>query len=128
MDQQDFSISSTIKRKLPRLRFTHIKTAVLGSKYDLSLVFIGKQKMQTLNRTYRSKDYATDILSFPISDTMGEIYICRDISDKKSKDFDRTPNNYLEFVFIHGCVHLLGHDHGEKMDTLEKKFQKKFSL
>lgn len=125
---RNFSISQTTKRKLPRLRFAHIKESVLGKKYDLSLVFIGTQKMQTLNRIYRNKDYATDILSFPISDSMGEIYICREISDKKSKNFDRSTNNYLEFLFIHGCLHLLGHDHGDKMEALEKKYRKKFSI
>jgi probable rRNA maturation factor len=128
MDQKNFSISNTTKRKLPRLRFAHIKEAVVGKKYDLSLVFVGKQKIQTLNRIYRSKDSPTDILSFPVSDTMGEIYICRDMSDKKAKEFERTENNYLEFVFVHGLVHLLGHDHGEKMEKLETKFRKKFSI
>jgi probable rRNA maturation factor len=125
---KNFSISNTTKRKLPRLRFTHIKDAVIGEEYDLSLVFVGKQKMQTLNRTYRSKDSPTDILSFSVSDDMGEIYICRDISNKKAAAFERTENNYLEFIFIHGLVHLQGHDHGEKMEKIEKKFRKKFSV
>lgn len=123
-----FSISHTTKRKPPRLRFADIKETVVGKKYELSLVFVGAQKMQTLNRIYRSKDYPTDILSFPVSDTMGEIYICRNIAEKKAYDFERSSNNYLEFLFIHGLVHLLGYDHGDKMEKLEKKYRKKFSV
>ena len=126
--KENFSISHTTKRKPPRLRFAVIKDAVLGKTYDLSLVFVGKAKMKQLNKTYRSKDYATDILSFPLSESAGEIYICTEVCEKKAKEFERKMHNYLEFLFIHGCVHLLGHNHGPAMDKLEQKFQKKFSL
>ncbi len=126
--QDTLLISNTTKGKLPRLPFVIMKDAVLGKKYDLSVVFVGKAKMRTLNRTYRKKDYATDILSFPLSNTEGEIFICKEISDKKSNDFGRTETNYLAFLFIHGLVHLLGYDHGTEMEKIEQKFQKKFKV
>lgn len=126
--QDTLLISNTTKGKLPRLPFAIMKDAVLGKKYELSVVFVGKARIKSLNNLYRKKNYATDILSFPLSDTSGEIYICKEISDKKSKDFDRTETNYLAFLFVHGLVHLLGYDHGTEMDTLEKKFHKKFKI
>jgi probable rRNA maturation factor len=110
------------------LLFVNLKNAVLGKKYDLSVVFIGPKEMQKLNKIYRDKDYATDILSFPISKTEGEIFICKQKSDQKSKEYDRTKENFLYFLFIHGLVHLKGFEHGSRMEREEEKFRKKFSI
>ena len=103
-----------------------IKTEILGKAYELSFAFIDKEEMQKLNREYRGKDYPTDILSFPLSDTSGEILICREKADEKSKDFDMTKSEYLIFLIIHGLLHLKGFEHGKEMETLEKKYLAKF--
>jgi len=105
-----------------------MKDAVLGKDYDLSVVFVGKTKIQSLNKTYRKMDSPTDILSFPLSEKSGEIYICLDVADKKSLEFERSPRNFLDFLFIHGLVHLLGHDHSDAMEKIEEKFRKKFNI
>ncbi len=108
-----------------------VKDTILGKKYDLSISFVGKEKMREINRTSRGIDKATDILSFPIElgkTGAGEIYICTDKVISKSADFESTPKKYLEYLFVHGMVHLLGHDHGTKMDSLEKKYTKKLHI
>ncbi len=108
--------------------FREIKEAVLGSKYDLSLVFIGPKKIQSLNKIYRNINKPTDILSFPLSKTEGEMFICKSETRKMAKEFDRSYDNFLLYLFIHGCVHLKGYDHGPKMDKVEEKFRKKFRV
>ncbi|MDB5204611.1 MAG: hypothetical protein JWP09_639 [Candidatus Taylorbacteria bacterium] len=114
--------------KIDELLFGNIKSAALGKKYELSVVFIGPKEMQKINLTYRNKDYATDILSFPLSETSGEIFICRQKADQKSKEYDREKLNFLYFLFIHGLVHLKGFEHGSRMDKEEEKFRKKFKI
>jgi probable rRNA maturation factor len=94
----------------------------------LNLIFVDKKKIHALNKIYRKVDSPTDILSFPIDKNSGEIFLCEKIVLKKAKDFDRKYNNYLLFLFIHGCIHLLGYKHGKKMETLEKKFRKFFKI
>ncbi len=122
-------ISHTLKKsKPPTLPLEAYKNSVLGKTYDLSLVFIGKKRMRTLNRTYRQKDYPTDILSFPLDKTSGEIFINLDIARKKSKEFDRTEKNYLSFLVIHGLVHLKGFDHGSRMEREEAITRKRFNV
>jgi probable rRNA maturation factor len=108
--------------------FLKIKKAVLGSNYDLSLVFIGPKKMQELNRTYRGLNKSTDILSFPLSKTSGEMFICKSETRKMAKEFDRTYDNFLLYLFVHGLVHLKGYDHSPRMDKLEAKFRKQFKI
>ena len=113
---------------MPKIEFDKIKKAVLGSKYDLSLVFVTPKKIQALNKIYRQINKPTDILSFPLSQTNGEMFICLSETKKMAKEFKRPYKNFLAFLFIHGCVHLKGFDHGPKMEKVEEKFRAKFKI
>ncbi len=108
--------------------FVAIKNSTLGKSYHLSFAFIGPEKMRKLNLIYRNLNKPTDILSFPLSNTDGEIYICRSEARKEAKKFDREYNNFILFLFIHGCVHLKGYDHGTKMEREEIKLREKFGV
>ena len=72
---QNFAIENTTKGKLPSLPFLRIKERVLGKHYELSVVFIGDKRSRDLNKRYRGKDRPTNILSFPLSASEGEIFI-----------------------------------------------------
>lgn len=127
--QTTFSITNTTKGTLPKgVPFEQMKDAVLGKKYVLSLAIVGKTRAQKLNKQYRNKNYATDILSFSLSDEEGEIVINPDRARAKAKEFGRTYQNYLAFVFIHGLYHLKGHDHSDEMEAAEAKTRKKFGI
>lgn len=108
------------------LLFVSIKDKILGKKYELGVAYVGDTKIRNLNRIYRNKDYATDILSFPLSETSGDIFINPNILKKKAPDFNMTEKEYTLFLIIHGCLHLKGYDHGSEMEKLEKKFLKSF--
>lgn len=110
------------------MSFLKIKTLVLGKDYTLSIVFIPPRMMLDLNSTYRNKQTATDILSFPLSKKTGEMFICMDEVKKRSASFGMNHTEYLDYLFIHGLVHLQGHDHGKKMDALEKKICTKLRI
>jgi len=104
--------------------FSKIKEAVLGKQYALNVVFIPPKRMQELNRRYRKKDSATDVLAFPLSKKEGELYLCMQMVRKKAPEFGMNARDYLGYLFIHGLVHLKGHDHGSAMEKLEEKFCK----
>jgi probable rRNA maturation factor len=125
---ENFTIINKTNGKLPRLPFANIKNHILGDDYSLSLVIISEKEIHVLNKTHRKIDEPTDILSFPLSDKMGEIFICLSKAKEKSVSFERVYNNFLSFLFIHGCVHLLGFDHGNKMENLEKKYRTYFNI
>lgn len=114
--------------KIPPIPFEAIKDAILGKKYELSLVFVSKEKIQSLNKQYRNIDEPTDILSFPLDDESGEIFINLEETKRMAPDFDRDYENFLGFLFIHGLVHLKGYDHGSTMENIEKKFRKDFHI
>jgi rRNA maturation RNase YbeY len=122
------TISNTTKAKLPRLAFSVMADAILAKKYELSLVFVSAAKMKKLNLIHRDIDKTTDILSFPLSKNEGEMYICLTETKKEAKNFDRAYENFLGFLFIHGCVHLKGFDHSSTMERIEAQFRKRFKI
>ncbi len=124
------SITCTVKStpKISGVLFTSIKNKVLGKKYELALTFVGTKRARKLNNQYRQKDYATDILSFSLDKESGEIIINPKKALQKSKEFGRTFENYLVFLFIHGLFHLKGFDHGSRMESEEARVRRLFKI
>jgi probable rRNA maturation factor len=129
--QNNLEISYTVRNITPQLRglpFREMKEAVLGKKYELSLVFVGNSTSRKLNNSFRGKDKPTNILSFPLSENSGEIFIDLPLSTLQAKKSDEKLKNWLSKLFIHGLLHLKGMEHGDTMDKAEIKFFKKFNL
>ena len=124
----NISIVNTNKARIPAIDFSAMKDAILGKNYELTLVITTPAQIRKYNLTYRGKDEPTDILSFPYSDKNGEIYICPSETRKEAKKFDRKYNNFFAFLFIHGCTHLKGFDHGGTMEGHEISYRKKFGI
>ena len=121
------TVSTTLRQRTPLSTragvsiYTKAADYILGKKFDVSLAFVGNAKSHSINRTYRGKDKATNVLAFPLSKESGEIVIALPYARREAKDFDATPEEHLLYLFIHGCCHLTGLDHGEEMEALEKK-------
>lgn len=128
MATANFTIIRETKGKLPRLPFADIKKVILGEKYELSLVFVGRNRAIQLHKDWKNKKDPVNILSFPFSKNEGEIFISLEKARRECKNFDRSYENYLAFLFIHGCTHLKGHVHGNKMEAYEKKIRNKFKI
>ena len=124
----NFTFTNETKEHIPPVAFEAIKNEVLGKKYRLNLIITTPANIKKLNTIYRNKEVATDILSFPLSSTEGDIYICPSETKKEAKKFDRSYENFFPFLFIHGCVHLKGHDHSAIMESIEVEVRRKFKV
>lgn len=116
---------------LNKALFSHIqkiKKYILKEKYNLSVNFVSPTIAQKLNIDYRQKDYIPNILSFPLSKTEGEIFICLSVARKEAKKFSLTYKQFLTLLLVHGCLHLKGMEHSDKMSEEEEKISKKFVL
>lgn len=122
------SIKMTAKGKPPRLPFLDMKNAVLGKGYNLSLVFVGDVISRRLNKERRNKDKSTNVLSFPLTSSEGEIFINLRKARVEAPDFDMPYVQFVGFLFIHGLLHLKGMDHGSRMESEERKFRRKFKI
>lgn len=119
----------TIIRKrgvIPEIPFFTIKEKILGKNYILTVVFCTPKESQERNSTYRGKDYPTNILSFPLSQEEGEIYISLSTVRRDAKKFEMSYLKFLHLLVIHGILHLKGLDHGSTMEGLEDTYLKKF--
>lgn len=125
-------------RKIPSRRLKRVAQVLLQlarrEDAELSLVLIGNAEMQRLNARFRHKDYPTDVLSFPAANNLptkapllGDVIISVDKAAAQAKEQQRTFDQEMVTLLIHGIVHLLGYDHersareARKMRRLEKK-------
>ena len=93
---------------------------------NFSIVFVGNEKIQDLNKNYRGIDRVTDVISFAFEDNLkivynnmrflGEIYICIPKMIEQAQTYGHSETRELAFLTVHGLLHLLGYDHMTKED------------
>ena len=85
----------------------------LKSKSEISVVFLSPTEIKKLNRAFRKKDKATDILSFESDDpaSLGELLLCPAVLKKQAMAQKHSFELEMQYMLIHGVLHLLGYDH-----------------
>jgi probable rRNA maturation factor len=127
--EETFSIASTLKNGTPQdVPFSDMKEAVLGARYELSLIFVGERRARTLHRMYHYDDTPANVLAFPYTANEGEIVICPHEARRQAPFFEMSATGFVGYLFIHGCLHLKGYDHGSTMTAAERAFVKQFAL
>ena len=121
-------ITNETKLTPPKISWSEIKNTILGKKYELSLVFPTIANATELHLDWKNKPGPVNILSFPVDKNIGEIFISLHQAKNECTKFDRKYENYVAFLFIHGCAHLKGHVHGNEMEKYETKIRKKFNI
>ena len=120
-------IRYTVK-DIVRVPFKKMAEAALPKDYQLSLVICGDRLAQRMNKEYRKKTYRPNVLSFPLSKNEGEIFLNIRKAAREARVMRISTNARIAHLFIHGCFHLAGHNHGDRMDALEAKVLKKFGF
>ena len=93
---------------------------------ELSILLTDDPGIRTLNRMWRRKDKATDVLSFPAGEPppgasrprhLGDIILSLDTARRQARIHRRSVNDELDLYLAHGLLHLLGHDHHRRRDA-----------
>jgi len=89
-----------------------------------SIIFVGEEEIQRINREYRKIDKITDVISFAFEDNedivyndirvLGDIYICIPRMIEQANNYGHSIKRELSFLTVHGLLHLLGYDHMKK--------------
>ncbi len=97
-----------------------------GFNYDaeVSILFVDNKEIRQLNRIYRNKDKATDVLSFPLGENgnydsnketgaklLGDIVISLETAVKQAHNYGHSFEREIGFLTVHSMLHLLGYDH-----------------
>ena len=111
-NKTDFSIDSEI------LAFLEMIKASVTAR-EVELIIIDKNEIRRLNKEFLSKDYETDVLSFPLDFSgininnapLGSIAISIDSALQITKKYNHSLKDEMAILFTHGLLHLLGFDH-----------------
>ena len=100
---------------------------------ELSIRLVDADEGRELNRHYRDRDYATNVLSFPADlppgiqlPLLGDLVICVPVVVREAVEQAKPLKHHYAHMTVHGVLHLLGHDHiddadAERMEALERK-------
>lgn len=95
--------------------------------FDMTIRIVNLNEGKKLNFTYRKKDYATNVLSFPFDvpegiegidiNLLGDIIICAPVVSQEANEQHKTERSHWAHLAIHGTLHLLGFDHVDNSDA-----------
>ncbi|WP_449620614.1 rRNA maturation RNase YbeY [Robertmurraya sp. Marseille-Q9965] len=98
---------------------------------ELSVTFVSNDRIQEINREYRDKDYATDVISFALEEmgegeievsggdiprVLGDIIISIKKAEEQAEEYGHSFEREMGFLAVHGLLHLLGYDHENEED------------
>jgi probable rRNA maturation factor len=104
--------------------------AALKVPAEITVRIVGAAEARQLNRRYRGRDYATNVLSFPYALSrglvQGDIVLCYPVIAREALAQGKSLNAHFAHLVVHGLLHLQGHRHAGRreaahMETLEKK-------
>ena len=89
---------------------------------ELSIVLCGDSWIRPLNRQWRGKDAATDVLSFPQDDAvvLGDLVVSLDTANRQADERQCSLRDEVRVLLVHGLLHLLGYDHEASADDLRE--------
>ena len=88
--------------------------AAIRVETEVTIRFVDEEEGRMLNSAYRGKDYATNVLTFPLSEEphlMGDIIICTPVVAQEAKAQSKSLEEHYAHLTVHGVLHLHGYDH-----------------
>ncbi len=129
-DQDKYPIPEEMEPLLENLMMRVVEHEGLEKFCEVSVLFVDNEKIRVMNRDYRDKDTATDVLSFPqyedviaesekeVHVLLGDIVISLEKAMEQAEEFGHSLTRELCYLTVHSMFHLFGYDH---MNEDEKK-------
>lgn len=102
--------------------------AALFAPAELTIRFVDAEEGRALNRDYRAKDYATNVLTFAYNEgeeiaedepTRADIILCTDVLEREAAEQSKTVAEHTAHLIVHGVLHAQGYDHIDDDDATE---------
>src|SRR4051812_36920114 len=124
--------NSTLKLQ-QLLAFAKRAHAAAKLENTVTVLISSNERLRALNRSFRKKDKATDVLSFPSASEghSGDIAISAEIAAENAAQYGHSTAEEVKILMLHGMLHLAGHDHENddgEMARLESKLRKNLGL
>jgi len=105
-----------------RAQFRRWIKAALQRDVQITLRIVDEDEGRVLNRDFRGKDYATNVLTFVYDDAQplsGDIVICAPVVEKEAREQHKDVLAHYAHLTIHAALHLQGYDHENEQDAAE---------
>jgi probable rRNA maturation factor len=102
------------REHLPRHKVARWIRAALEAPAELTVRIVGAEEGQALNREYRQKDYATNVLTFDYAHepvVVADLIICAPVVAKEARAEKKTLEAHYAHLLVHGTLHAQGYDH-----------------
>tara|TARA_R110001599_G_scaffold353676_1_gene595132 strand:- start:171926 stop:172381 length:456 start_codon:yes stop_codon:yes gene_type:complete len=117
----------TLQEQITRPKLRRWVKAALLAPAQITLRFVDAEEGRTLNRQYRSKDYATNVLTFAYTEdeqdevTQADIIFCTEVLQREAQEQKRSIESHAAHLVVHGVLHAQGYDHetDEEADEME---------
>jgi probable rRNA maturation factor len=114
-----------LKDIVPRTDLRRWIQAALFAPAELTIRFVDAEEGRTLNRNYRGKDYATNVLTFAYSEdeesevTQADIILCTDVLQREAAEQGKPVQTHAAHLVVHGVLHAQGYDHEVEEEAAE---------
>ena len=98
-----------------------------GGALPVTIRIVGRYEGRRLNRTYRKKDYATNVLSFPYGRS-GDLVLCHPVIVREARAQGKAVRAHYAHLVVHGMLHLRGYGHGSGMESREIRVLRRFGF
>ena len=104
--------------------------AACNGPAEVTVRFVGTDESRSLNRDYRRRDYATNVLSFPYDSgarISGDLVVCLPVAEREAEAQGKSLQAHFAHLIVHGMLHLQGYDHetgsddAERMEAVERE-------
>ena len=108
---------------LPRHSVSRWIRHALASDAEITVRIVGAEEGQALNRDYRKKDYATNVLTFDYTSApvvTADLVLCAPVVAKEAADNQKSLKNHYAHLLVHGALHAQGWDHETSAEDAEE--------
>jgi len=130
MDIQNVSGLKTLPTNESLIQWAELALDNEHKDAEITLRVVDEKEGLELNKEWRNKDYATNVLSFPVGEPieqvpniLGDIVVCAPIVELEAKQQGKSCEAHWAHLIIHGILHLQGYDHqsDDEADIMENK-------
>ena len=111
------------------------KSSSVAKQATITVRFVGSKESCFLNKQYRNKNYATNVLTFPYAarPLHADLVLCTPVLRRESKEQGKRMIDHLAHLLMHGALHALGYDHeaeadAQQMEALEISLLKRLTI
>ena len=114
-----------LKEAIPRAQLRRWTQAALLAPAKLTIRFVDADEGQQLNRDYRGKNYATNVLTFAYTEdqesgiTHADIILCTDVLEREAAEQRISIEAHTAHLVVHGVLHAQGYDHETELEVAE---------